>query len=573
MVDTSRPRDPAGSAPIVLCCAHGEGARLEGLVTTLRARGHVVELLEGVELEPRALAAVLDNWRGGGLYVLCRGGAFDRDKIDAVREVLLAHRVPFGRTLTLPASDPDDLLERVDQSLRRMVAHLPAAPRGDAPQAPTAEVAARSRRPTIAITPPAPAPAPPPTEVRRPPPAAAPPAPGRVAPPPPHARPASPPTRDVPPPPPAVAASASAETTIEPSATTDTATTAVEIDAEFVVEDPSIHVRPSVDDELESRVDLDGVLDGIGENTQVAHTPVRTDTQVAEVIPFEGYGDDDVDIADVTQVATLPPVRTTAPTPAPPAPPPGATVLVPAVQEDGPSRGRLLVAAVVASLGLGILAAVLMSSEPSTPTGTDETKPTPSLAAREGKAGDATPGDTKSDAKSGDTKSGDTKPDDTKPDDAKPDQLVGGPAAKPPTTPPAKLDAVATAPRPRTVPKSVEVIAPPRTRVLKALRERSIRALDVLLVTRRATGPMGQQAAVTHCEGLEIAGLPQWRLPEVGELSSLTDAGLLGKGYYWSGTPADTFGDRKMVWSSAKQQASHRPKGSVVICVRGERGD
>ena len=396
-----------------------------------------------------------------------------------------------------------------------------------------------------------------------------------------------------------MAASASAETTIETAASTDTATTAVEIDAEFVVEDPSIHVRPSVDEELESRVDLDGVLDGIGENTQVTHTPVRTDTQVAEVIPFEGYGDDDVDIADVTQVATLPPVRTTAPTPAPPAPapaapPPGATVLVPAVQDDGPSRGRLLVAAVVASLGLGILAAVLMTSDPSRPSGTDETKPPPSLAAREAKAGDTKSGDTKSgdtkpddtnsgdtkpddakpdDTKSDDTKSDDIKPDDTKPDDTKPDQLVGDPAAKPPATPLAKLDAVATAPRPRTPPKPVEVIAPPRTRVLKALRERSIRALDVLLVTRRATGPMGQQAAVTHCEGLEVAGLPQWRLPEVGELSSLTDAGLLGKGYYWSGTAADTFGDRKMVWSSAKQQASHRPKGSVVICVRGERGD
>ena len=113
----------------MLGCAHGEGDRLASIVTTLRERGHVVELLEGVELEPRALAAVIESWRGGGLYVLCRGGAFDRDKIDAVREVLLAHRVPFGRTLTLPAADPVELLERIDQSLRRMVAHLPASPR------------------------------------------------------------------------------------------------------------------------------------------------------------------------------------------------------------------------------------------------------------------------------------------------------------------------------------------------------------------------------------------------------------------------------------------------------------
>lgn len=605
MVDKSRPNDPMGAAPIVLCCAHGEADRLATLVETLRGRGHAVELLEGVELEPRSLAAVIETWRGGGLYVLCRGGAFDRDKVDAVREVLLAHRVPFGRTLTLPASDPADLLERVDQSLRRMVAHLPPAPRGEARPDPAIEAAARGRRATLMVTPPPAASAPPAPKPATPPP------PKPSAPPPP-ARPAvirqAPPAALAPPPSRPPMDAESADDLDDGPTRVDTGASAVELDAELLVEDLSVRTRGPVEEEVEARVDLDGVLDGIGDSTMVAPAPAgtpaaevapaRTGTLVAEAIPYEGYADDD-DFANVTQIAT---VVGPAPSPslAPPSTPPmtttqpqRATVVATVVEGEGPSRLRFGIAAVVGSLAIGILAAVIVSSgdddpSPSTTLASDDTakppdgKPADGKPAADAPAKPATPDDKPESPAADDA----GKPSDTNVPDDTAEPPPATPAAEtddPPDAPDApvekpkptgsSVDAVAKPPPPRPrPPRRTEVVTPPRTRVQKALRERSIRALDVLLVTRKAAGPMTQQAAVTHCEGLEIAGLGQWRLPEIGELASLTDAGLLGPVFYWSGTAADTFGDGRMAWNGARRQATWRFKNAAVICVRGERG-
>lgn len=606
----------------MLCCAHGEGERLASIVATLRERGHVVELLEGVELEPRALAAVIENWRGGGLYVLCRGGAFDRDKIDAVREVLLAHRVPFGRTLTLPAADPTGLLERIDQSLRRMVAHLPAAPRGADPRpAAEADPGPRSRRATLMVTPPAAVP--PPARPGAPPPPArvAPPAPPSVASRPPPPRPPTPPPAPSPFDPPA--AGFDFDDGDLPTRV-DTASTAVELDAELLVEDPSVRSRGPVEDELEARVDLEGVLDGIGdttvvapvqgpaEGTVVAPAPTRTGTLVAEAIPFEGYADDDDDgpePGDRTLVAAAP--VATPPAPAPmsraSASPQRATVVATVVRDDGPSRLRLGIAAVVGSLALGILATVMLTRDDDSATtlvaeGTAEASaraqpdepepeaPAPEAAKPEAATSDAKP---EPDATPEPAATPDAKPEpDATPErDATPEPATPDAKPEPDATPDAKPDPDATAdakPEPDTTPavapptaptaKPLRKVtrpappAPPRTRVLKALRERDIRALDVLLVTRRPTKPMSQGAALAHCDGLDIAGLAQWRLPEIGELASLTDAGLVGGGYYWSATPADTFGDSRMAWSGAKRQAGTRAKSSSVICVRGDRG-
>ncbi len=629
MVDRTRPHEPNGGAPIVLCCAHGEADRLAALVSALRDRGHVVELLEGIELEPRALAAVIETWRGGGLYVLCRGGAFDRDKIDAVREVLLAHRVSFGRVLTLPVAAPGELLERVDQSLRRMVAHLPPQPRGEARPDPAIEAGARGRRVTLMVTPPpppAPAPQPHPAAPRMPQPPAVPP---RAA-----AKPAGPPA-----PPPASEAFDDVPTKI------DSAASVIEIDPALVIEDPSVRRRVPVDEELEARVDLDSLLEGIGERTVVAPAPSGASepergalsrsggTLVAEAIPYEGYAEDgpgDADASegspsdgaqigeveidgaepgDVTQVAPMPAAAATVTTAATtlrrPTVAPQATIVAAAV--DGrPTRWRLTFAAVVATLATGGLAATMLVRDDGTETeiaAVDSRGPTASETMRGREPADAPEErDAATDAAGPDT----ARPDATFPsatriadatttdavtttyapdpdddvaskrgagDDATPTRADAPDLAPAPpipdAAPPTPPIATPTRPRPQ---RRVDVVTPPRTRVLEALRARSIRALDVLLVTRRATAPMDQQAALTHCDGLDIAGLAQWRLPELGELASLTDAGLVGRGYYWSGTPADTFGDGRMAWNGGSRQASARSRSSAVICVRGDRG-
>ncbi|MFN3186034.1 MAG: hypothetical protein ACE37F_28820 [Nannocystaceae bacterium] len=106
------------------------------------------------------------------------------------------------------------------------------------------------------------------------------------------------------------------------------------------------------------------------------------------------------------------------------------------------------------------------------------------------------------------------------------------------------------------------------TRIGHALRSREIRALDVLLVSN-TEGPLSWDAAQQHCGALDLAGLDAWRLPEVGELMSLSAASMTKPGYYWTGTPADTFGDAPLVWYPRRSRVVTRSRNSFVLCVRG----
>ncbi len=107
-----------------------------------------------------------------------------------------------------------------------------------------------------------------------------------------------------------------------------------------------------------------------------------------------------------------------------------------------------------------------------------------------------------------------------------------------------------------------------RTRVGRALRTRTVRALDVLLVSNTA-GPLSWEAAAEHCSGLDVEGISKWRLPEVGELMSLSGASMTESGYYWSSTPADTFGDARLAWYDRRSRVVTRDRESLVLCVRG----
>ena len=105
--------------------------------------------------------------------------------------------------------------------------------------------------------------------------------------------------------------------------------------------------------------------------------------------------------------------------------------------------------------------------------------------------------------------------------------------------------------------------------MIAALRARTIRALDVLLVARQR-GTMTVADAEKHCDALDVAGVAHWRLPALGELASLTDAGMLARGAYWTNTAADTFGDTRMAWNSSRREASVRYKPAAVVCVRSD---
>ncbi|MEL6741916.1 MAG: hypothetical protein AAFP26_14820, partial [Planctomycetota bacterium] len=92
------------------------------MLDALEQEGHTVSLLAGVEMNPSALAPAVERFHGEGLYVLCRSKALSRDTVDALRDILLANHVPFGRTLTVASTRPRELRERIGASLRRMAA-------------------------------------------------------------------------------------------------------------------------------------------------------------------------------------------------------------------------------------------------------------------------------------------------------------------------------------------------------------------------------------------------------------------------------------------------------------------
>lgn len=117
-------------------------------------------------------------------------------------------------------------------------------------------------------------------------------------------------------------------------------------------------------------------------------------------------------------------------------------------------------------------------------------------------------------------------------------------------------------------------------RVFGALAEQKIRALDILLLSpqaevqkRRYSRPakLSFDEAAQHCDDLVIDGVDGWRLPDVGELSSLTDANMLARSVYWSSTKGDSFGNKRVVWNAARRKMASvttRWKGARTICVR-----
>jgi hypothetical protein len=107
--------------------------------------------------------------------------------------------------------------------------------------------------------------------------------------------------------------------------------------------------------------------------------------------------------------------------------------------------------------------------------------------------------------------------------------------------------------------------------VVDALRKREVRALDVFVVSPESRKPAEFAGAYAYCDKLKVAGLGDWRLPEIGELISMGRAKMVRKGSFWSATKGDTFGDLRLVLVVKRERISPIPAGwdgGRVICVR-----
>lgn len=107
--------------------------------------------------------------------------------------------------------------------------------------------------------------------------------------------------------------------------------------------------------------------------------------------------------------------------------------------------------------------------------------------------------------------------------------------------------------------------------IAAALKKREVRALDLLVIAPEAKKAMGFASASAYCGALEVAGITGWRLPEIGELISMSRAKFLRKGSLWSATKGDSYGDLRLVLVIKRERISPVPAkwdGGRVVCVR-----
>ena len=488
---------------MVICCAKADATTIRPVVDDFESQGHMVVLLDGVETSPEQLAPTVERLHGEGLYVLCRSKALGRAAVDELRDILLAHHVPFGRTLTVASTRPRELRERIAASLRRLAT-------GNARRLSTVSPDGAPKKTRLGIAAP---PSPPPTsdesdfeheEAT-------------------DVRPRLPKTTrlgmagpSVPPPP--------KTTTPEPEPTADDAepparlTPAIEPEP---VPEPisSEQVSAAVTISADELSDLDAELPV----SEPPPPPVRTgNTTVARVLEpsqLEAIrtGDTAIVSREALLAAGLDEKDLAGP---PPSPPPSV-----AVEQLDPSSGKgppwMWIGIGGAALALIVIIGIAVSG------GDDDAQDDPVAQADAPSKGDDASQDSATQKDSAET---------VEVEDDAPLPTGDGP-----------------------------------TRIGHALRNRSIRSLDVLLVSN-TEGPLSWEAAKEHCGGLDLGGLNTWRLPEVGELMSLTRAQMTQRGYYWTQTPADTFGDTPLVWYAKRSRVVTRSRDNLVLCVRGSTG-
>lgn len=168
-----------------------------------------------------------------------------------------------------------------------------------------------------------------------------------------------------------------------------------------------------------------------------------------------------------------------------------------------------------------------------------------------------------------DAPAGDAVDDEARDDAASPEASAPSEGAEDPAVEPERTDA--DSPAIEIEPSADAPTLEDSAVVLSALRDREVRALDTLLVAQAVSGKVTHAGAQTYCQGLTAGGLTGWRVPSIGELASLGDSKMMKKGLYWSDTPGDAFGDKRMVLNSKKNRIVPvlvTWDGAQAVCVR-----
>jgi hypothetical protein len=538
-------------------CASEDAESLHEAVEALRRDGFEVVLCDGLDHDPRRLLDMIDHHAGRGLYVLCRSPRLARERVEELRELLLARHVPFARTLTVAVGGRGALADRIRAGMRRASARASGPNR--AVDGPAATDGMEDEEPTRVGKPEPGAP----EELEL------------VA------------SQPLPPPPRATSAQSPVAPRVEISVVEA-------VDADLLVEDTSVPWTAASAADLDlSDLDeansgpqramrLEGTFVGkqpalITGDTVIGPAPamITGDTLQGEKLPrslretagrwplspepegattpFPRMSMAGVPLASLpsppsTAPASPSPFAVAPPPPPPPraapAPPsPVAASLGPSLppappppaawasasnadasfsQDDAPVGGPSKVLPWVLGCVALLLLALVIALAVTNGQGTAE------VAADDEAGADDAPSATPTPSSS---------------------------------TPARQADAEADEPP----------VAPAVYPVVAALEARKLRALDVLLVATSWGKPSDWSTAMAYCDGLDVEGIRGWRLPQIGELYSLAQANMLApRSMFWSSTAADTFGDGHMAWNTRRGHALPYAADAVAVCVRGE---
>jgi hypothetical protein len=609
MTGSSGPSASGASAGLVVMgCASEDAESLQEAMDALRRDGLEVELCEGLDDDPRRLSDVIDHHEGRGLYVLCRSPRLGRERVEELREILLARHVPFARTLTVAVGGRGALADRIRAGLRRASARASGPNRTVDAAARGASTTTEDDEPTVVGKPEGVS-----EELEL--------VPSQPIPLPPRLPRASAPIE--------VSVVEAIEEVVDDRASSwSVPTIATDLDLSDLDKTGPTRLPPPGD--ATAPVHQTALITG---NTVVGPAPamITGDTLTGEKLPralreaagrwplpTDGAASPDGDPATtpfprmtpamlaplptpgasappLSAPSSLPPLPTAPAAPplrAAPAslPPPGAAAPSPSIPAppSSPAPGAAASSPSVPAPPSSPASEAAGSSTPLAAPPSRPPAPRPSLPPA------PPPGPAPGAWASGSSLSHDDEPTSGR------GKLLpwalgavalsllvlvialaissgGGTAEVASGDEPAADDAPASTPSPseptsdeREGARADEASEPPAVYpVVAALETRKVRALDVLLVATTWGKPSDWSTAAAYCEGLDVEGVRGWRLPHIGELHSLAQASMISRGMFWSSTAADTFGDEHMAWNARRDHAQPYAADAVPVCVRG----
>ncbi len=539
-------RDASGSrtrVPVIIACSEDDLDAVDGAAGSLRDRGYEVMVVGGAERSPEQLAEVVEGFDRQGLYVLCRGGALDRAAIDSLRTVLRDHEVPFGRTLTLATGrgGARALEERIVSVARRMVTGRFERGGGLPPPPRTSPVA----KPAVSGAP-TPTPTPRPEVVRS-----------------------------------------------EPLEESDVDRWADSLAGGRRVDPDAVLELPELEEDLPTAVGERG-----SDSAEIDSGPIAVGEEAFEVTDPGNVADpgesayEPVDTTLVTRSPLSPAVEpsfqpslpATDVGPQGAAEPDSAPASVPSTEsatsddevemssfESGGSLRLYIGAAAAVMITIALIAFFA--------SGSDDAE---EVADASGSVADVDGTRTAEEVEAAEVEAAPPAAVPSAEPEPEEDDPVVEVAAEPDTPAEAPPRAAAEAGsslahRSRVDPAllddgPLDGAAPEdHQAVARALAEREVRAWNVFLLAGDDAAAMVFSDAETFCKTLSVGEVSGWRLPSIGELSSLSGAKMLGKSVYWSETPGDAFGETRMVLNARKRSMSAVTTGwdgAKPICVR-----